>query len=178
MKLLISRPLPDLVLATARSRFDVTARDSTTPMSRDEMIAALRENDVVMPTLGDAFSADIFAEAGEIRCRLLANFGVGYNHLDVDAARTAGVAVTNTPGTVTDATADIALTLMLMSTRRAAEGERMVRAGRWKGWHPTQMLGMHMTGKRLGVVGMGRIGQAIAKRCHFGFGMSVGYVAR
>ncbi|SDY16749.1 2-hydroxyacid dehydrogenase [Citreimonas salinaria] len=178
MKLLIARPLPELVVATAQSRFDVTVRDKTTPMDRDEMIAALRDHDAVIPTLGDAFSAGIFAAAGDIRCRLLANFGVGYNHIDVAAARDAGVAVTNTPGTVTDATADIALTLMLMSTRRAAEGERMVRAGQWKGWHPTQMLGMHLTGKRLGIVGMGRIGQAIAKRCHFGFGMSVGYVAR
>lgn len=178
MKLLISRPLPDLVVATARSRFDVTAREQTAPMTRDEMIAALRDHDVVIPTLGDAFSAEIFAEAGEIRCRLLANFGVGYNHIDADAARAAGVAVTNTPGAVTDATADIALTLMLMSTRRAAEGERLVRMGQWQGWHPTQMLGMHLTARRLGVVGMGRIGQAIAKRCHFGFGMSVGYVAR
>ena len=107
------------------------------------------------------------------RCKLLANFGVGYNHIDVAAARAAGVAVTNTPGAVTDATADIALTLILMSARRTAEGERLVRSGAWQGWHPTQMLGLHVTGKVLGVIGMGRIGKAIAKRAHLGFGMEV-----
>jgi lactate dehydrogenase-like 2-hydroxyacid dehydrogenase len=93
------------------------------------------------------------------RCKLLANFGVGYNHIDVAAARAAGVAVTNTPGAVTDATADIAMTLILMTARRAGEGERMVRAGLWTGWHPVQMLGLHVTGKTVCIVGMGRIGQ-------------------
>jgi lactate dehydrogenase-like 2-hydroxyacid dehydrogenase len=103
---------------------------------------------------------------------------VGYNHIDVDAARAAGVAVTNTPGAVTDATADIAMTLILMTARRAGEGERMVRAGLWTGWHPVQMLGLHLTGKTVCVVGMGRIGQAIARRCHFGFGCRIVYVNR
>ena len=107
-------------------------------------------------------------EAGEVRAKLLANFGVGYNHIDVAAARSAGLEVTNTPGAVTDATADIAMTLILMSARRAAEGERLVRAGRWTGWHPTQMLGLHVSGKVLGVVGMGRIGKAIARRAALG----------
>jgi len=96
----------------------------------------------------------------------------------VDAARAAGVAVSNTPGAVTDATADIAMTLMLMSARRAGEGERLVRAGAWEGWHPTQMLGLHLSGKHVGIVGMGRIGQAIAKRCHYGFDMQVSYFNR
>ncbi|MCL4107727.1 UNVERIFIED_CONTAM: hypothetical protein GTU68_022188 [Idotea baltica] len=104
---------------------------------------------------------------------MLANFGVGYNHIDAVAARAIGIEVSNTPGAVTDATADIALTLMLMSARRAAEGERMVRSDSWTGWEPTQMLGLHMTGKTLGVIGMGRIGKAIAKRAHFGFDMPV-----
>ena len=121
------------------------------------------------------FSAEVFEEAEGSRCRILANFGVGYNHIDVAAARAAGIAVTNTPGAVTDATADIALMLILMSARRAGEGERMLRAGRWAGWNPTQMLGTHVTGKTVGIVGMGRIGQAIARRCHFGFGMEVVY---
>ncbi|MGB0969139.1 MAG: 2-hydroxyacid dehydrogenase, partial [Halocynthiibacter sp.] len=107
------------------------------------------------------------------RAKILANFGVGYNHIDVAAAKAAGLTVTNTPGAVTDATADIALTLMLMSARRAAEGERLVRSGNWQGWHPVQMLGLHMSGKILGVIGMGRIGKAIAKRAHHGFGMDV-----
>jgi lactate dehydrogenase-like 2-hydroxyacid dehydrogenase len=137
------------------------------------MVAALAEYDIVLPTLGDRFQADIFAAVPAPRCRLLANFGVGVNHIDVASARAAGLEVTNTPGAVTDATADIALMLMLMTCRRAAEGERLVRSGRWEGWHPTQMLGLHLTGKTLGVVGMGRIGQAIARRAHYGFGMRV-----
>jgi hydroxypyruvate reductase len=128
--------------------------------------------------LGDVFSAEVFADVPAPRCKILANFGVGYNHIDAAAARAAGVEVTNTPGAVTDATADVAMTLMLMSARRAAEGERLVRSGAWEGWHPTQMLGLHLTGKRVGIVGMGRIGQAIARRCHYGFEMQVSYFNR
>lgn len=173
MKLLITRPLPETVMDAARARFEVTARAQTTPLRDDELRAALREFDVVLPTLGDLFSAAVFADVPAPRARLLANFGVGYNHIDVAAARAAGVAVTNTPGAVTDATADTAMTLILMTARRAGEGERLVRAGRWEGWHPTQMLGLHVSGKTLGVIGMGRIGQAIAHRCHYGFGMEV-----
>lgn len=178
MRLLLTRPLPEAVTERARAAYDVVRRDSTDPLSAEELRAALREFDAVVPTLGDAFGADLFAEIPAPRCRLLANFGVGYNHIDVAAASRAGVVVTNTPGAVTDATADIAITLMLMSARRAGEGERLVRAGRWEGWHPTQMLGLHVTGKTVGIVGMGRIGQAIARRCHFGFGMKVLYVTR
>ena len=178
MKLLLSRPLTEAVMAAARAEFDVTVRASTRPMSGAEMVAALEDQDIVVPTLGDRFQPDVFAAVPAPRCRLLANFGVGYNHIDVAAARAAGVAVTNTPGAVTDATADIGLMLMLMSCRRASEGERLVRAGRWEGWHPTQMLGLHMSGKVLGIVGMGRIGQAIARRAHFGFGMRVVWFSR
>lgn len=178
MKLLIARPMTAAVEARARAEFDTEIRGSTAPMTESEMLRALREFDIVMPTLGDMFSASVFAQVPALRCRLLANFGVGYNHIDVAAARSAGVAVTNTPGAVTDATADIAMTLLLMTARRAGEGERLVRSGRWEGWHPTQMLGHHVTGKHVGIVGLGRIGQAIARRCHFGFGMRVSYVAR
>jgi lactate dehydrogenase-like 2-hydroxyacid dehydrogenase len=178
MNLLISRRLPESVMEAAEARFDVTCRSVTTPMDHAECVAALRDFDIVLPTLGDAFRAEAFAEVPEPRCRLLANFGVGYNHIDVDAARGAGVAVTNTPGAVTDATADIALTLILMTARRAGEGERMLRAGAWTGWHPVQMLGLHLTGKTICVIGMGRIGQAIARRCHFGFGCRIVYVNR
>ena len=178
MKLWLTRPLPPAVEARARADFDVDLRPSTQPLSADELRRALSDYDIVMPTLGDRFQPDVFADVPAPRCRLLANFGVGYNHIDVAAARAAGVAVTNTPGAVTDATADIALTLILMTARRAGEGERLVRAGRWEGWHPTQMLGLHVTGRTLGIVGMGRIGQAIARRCHFGFGMEVHYVSR
>lgn len=178
MKLLITRPMTAAVEARARAEFDVVIRSQTTVLSHDEMVSALRDYDLVMPTLGDGFDAGVFAEVAEPRCRLLANFGVGFNHIDVAAASAAGVLVSNTPGAVTDATADTALTLLLMSARRAAEGERMVRSGDWPGWHPTQMLGQHVTGKTLGVIGMGRIGAAIARRCHFGFDMQVFYTAR
>ncbi|MGJ8595727.1 2-hydroxyacid dehydrogenase [Sulfitobacter sp.] len=176
-KVLIGRVLPDEVYVSLQG-LDVMRRDETQPMSGEEMRAALRDYDGVMCTLGDQFSAEVFADVPDARCKVLANFGVGYNHIDVAAAKAAGITVTNTPGAVTDATADIAMTLMLMSARRAGEGERLVRSGAWRGWHPTQMLGMHLTGKSVGIVGMGRIGQAIARRCHFGFGMSVRYFGR
>ncbi len=172
-KVLISRRLPDSILNAAYEMFDVELRDKTTPMTPAEMRSGLAVYDGIMPSLGDQFSADIFAEFGRPRCKILANFGVGINHIDVEAARAHGVKVTNTPGAVTDATADTAMTLILMSARRAAEGERLVRSGAWEGWHPTQMLGLHVTAKTVGIVGMGRIGQAIARRCHFGFGMEV-----
>ncbi|GAA6161381.1 D-glycerate dehydrogenase [Ruegeria sp. HU-ET01832] len=178
MKLLITRPMTDAVMERARTEFDAEIRKETSPLTPDEMRRALTEFDVVMPTLGDLFSAQVFADVSDPRCKLLANFGVGYNHIDVDAASASGIAVTNTPGAVTDATADIAMTLLLTTARRVGEGERVVRAGGWHGWHPAQMLGHHVTGKRVGIVGMGRIGQAIARRCHFGFSMQVAYQSR
>ncbi|MEL6450636.1 MAG: D-glycerate dehydrogenase [Pseudomonadota bacterium] len=177
-RLWITRPLPAPVVEAARAFCTVDVRTETAPLTRAEMARALADYDAVIPTLGDMFGADIFAETPAPQCKLLANFGVGYNHIDVAAARAAGIAVSNTPGAVTDATADIGVMLMLMSARRAAEGERLVRAGAWPGWHPTQMLGLHMSGKTVGIVGMGRIGQAIAQRCHFGFGMAVQFYNR
>ena len=178
MKLFLSRPMPEAVVDAARAGFEVVMRPSNAPLSPAEMVQALAEYDVIVPTLGDLFKAPVFAACPAPRARLLANFGVGYNHIDVVAARAAGLAVSNTPGAVTDATADIALTLMLMSARRAGEGERLVRAGKWEGWHPTQMLGLHLSSKVLGVVGMGRIGQAIARRARHGFGMRIVYHTR
>jgi len=175
-KLLITRAMPDATIAAAQARFEVDLRESVDGMMVDEATAALADYDVILPTLGDQFTAEAFA--GDIRCKVLANFGVGYNHIDVDAARKAGVAVTNTPDAVTDATADLAMTLILSACRRAGEGERLLRSGLWLGWQPTQMLGTHVTGKRLGIVGMGRIGQAVAKRCHYGFDMPVIYYNR
>ena len=172
-KLLITRRLPDKVLAAAATRYEVTLRDDTSVLSAAELRAALRDFDAVLPTLGDRFQPDVFADVPQPRAKVLANFGVGYNHIDAVAARAHGVAVTNTPGAVTDATADIALTLILMTARRAGEGERILRAGNWRGWGPVEMLGMHVTGRRVGIIGLGRIGKAIAKRCHAGFGMEV-----
>ena len=177
-KILVSRALTDAVMQRAHDSYDVTLRKSDSPMSAAEMRSSLVLYDGMIPTLGDMFSADIFAEFGRTQRKLLANFGVGINHINVAAARDHGITVTNTPGAVTDATADIGLTLLLMSARRAGEGERLARSGNWAGWTPTQMLGSHVSGKTVGIVGMGRIGQAIARRCHFGFGMSVKFFNR
>ena len=177
-RLLITRRLPDRVLEAARARFDVTLRDRTDVLSADELRAALRDYDAVLPTLGDRFQADVFADVSAPRAKILANFGVGYNHIDAGAAKAAGIAVSNTPGAVTDATADIAVSLILMTARRLGEGERILRAGRWEGWGPVQMLGTHVTGKRVGIIGFGRIGKAIARRCHYGFGMEAVFYNR
>ena len=178
MRVLISRKLPLEVVEAAQVRFDVSIRDNNLPMNAAEVRAALLEYDAIIPTLGDDFSDKVFYGSENFKCKILANFGVGYNHIDVEAAKRSGIAVTNTPGAVTDATADIALTLMLMTCRRAGEGERIIRSDNWLGWHPSQFLGMHMSGKTLGIIGMGRIGQAIAKRCKLGFGMEVVFYNR
>ncbi|SNR65913.1 D-glycerate dehydrogenase [Paracoccus sediminis] len=175
MKLLVTRQMTARATQAIRDRFDATFGDET-PLGPSEAAQALADYDAIMPTLGDAFPASAFQ--GEPRCRILANFGAGYNHIDVRAAADAGVVVTNTPDVVTEATADIALTLILMTMRRASEGERILRAGQWTGWKPTQLLGGHATGSTVGIVGMGRIGQAVARRCHFGFGMDVVFFNR
>ena len=177
-KVLITRRLPDRVLDAARQRFDVTLRDRTEVLSAVELRAALRDYDAVLPTLGDRFQPDVFADVSTPRARILANFGVGYNHIDAEAAKAAGIVVSNTPGAVTDATADIAVSLILMTARRLGEGERLLRSGGWDGWGPVQMLGTHVSGKRLGIIGFGRIGKAIARRCHHGFDMEVVFYNR
>ena len=177
-RILISRPLPESVMERARSEFEVEVRNSDGPMTAAEATESLRSFEGVVTTLADDFSAEAFTAAAGIRCRILANFGVGVSHIDAGAANGHGIVVTNTPGAVTDATADIALSLILMTARRTAEGDRLVRSGEWTGWSPTQMLGQHVTGGTLGIVGMGRIGRAIAKRCHFGFGMRVVFANR
>ena len=173
VNLLVSRALPDAVMAALGAEFEVTLRPTTQQMSEDEAASALMAYDAVLPTLGDGFTAAAIGRVADPRCKILANFGVGYNHIDTGAAVAKGITVTNTPGAVTDATADIAMTLILMATRRAGEGERLVRSGAWDGWHPVQMLGMHIGGKTVGIIGMGRIGKAIARRCQAGFGMDV-----
>lgn len=170
--LLITRPIADPVLAQARARFAVTLGDKA--LTEDQAAAALTRYDAILPTLGDAFTGAAFAKAGPApRAKMLGNFGVGYSHIDVVAARAAGVMVSNTPDVLTDATADLGWTLILATARRAGEGERMLRGGQWGGFGPKAMLGTHVTGKVLGIVGMGRIGQAVAKRGHYGFDMPV-----
>ncbi len=171
LKLLVTRPMTAAATKAIAASFDATFRDTNTPLTEAEAAAALRDHDAVLPTLGDRFSAGAFS--GRPRARIVANFGAGYDHIDVNAAREAGLVVTNTPDVVTESTADIAMMLVLMAARRASEGERLLRAGRWSGWNPTQLLGTHVSGKVLGIVGMGRIGRAIARRAHHGFGMRV-----
>ena len=157
----MTRPLPESVQAAARKRFDLTVRPSTRPMTGEEMRAALRDFDGIVPTLGDLYAAEVFADVPALRARILANFGVGYNHIDVAAAKAAGLVVSNTPGAVTDATADTAMTLMLMSARRAGEGERLVRSGQWEGWHPTQLLGMHLVARPSALWAWGALGRLL-----------------
>lgn len=178
MRVLISREMPLEVVRLVEAKFDITRRQSDFPMTALEAQAAMAEYDAILATFGDDFSATAFEGLHDAPCKLVANFGVGINHIDVAAAQRAGIRVTNTPGVVTEATADIALTLMLMTCRRASEGERMVRAEDWHGWGPTQLLGMHMSGKTVGIIGMGRIGQAIAQRCRLGFGMPIVFFNR
>ena len=178
MRVLISREMPLEVVRLVEAKFDVTRRQSDFPMTALEAQAAMAEYDAILATFGDNFSATAFEGLHDAPCKLVANFGVGINHIDAAAAQRAGIRVTNTPGAVTEATADIALTLMLMTCRRASEGERMVRAGDWHGWGPTQLLGMHMSGKTVGIIGMGRIGQSIAQRCRLGFGMPIVFFNR
>ncbi|WP_245894607.1 2-hydroxyacid dehydrogenase [Paracoccus indicus] len=175
MKLLVTRPMTTRARAAIMDEFDATFLENT-KLDATQAAEAMRDYDAIIPTIGDAFTAQAFE--GPLRCKILANFGAGFNHIDIEAARQAGITVTNTPHVVTDATADIAVTLMLMTLRRASEGERLLRAGEWIGWNPTQMLGRHMSGAKVGIIGMGRIGKAIARRCHFGFGMEVVFFNR
>lgn len=172
MKLLVTRPMTQTATSMIAARFNTVFRDTNTRLTPAEVAAALREYDAILPTLGDPFGAEAFAGDG-LRTRIIANFGAGFDHVDVEAARGAGIAVTNTPDVVTESTADLAMMLVLMAARRASEGERLLRAGKWEGWHPTQLLGTHVSGKVLGVIGMGRIGRAVAHRAHHGFGMRI-----
>ena len=173
-KIILTRRWPDAAEAKLMELFDVSLNENDKPFSEGQLQDALRHYDAVLPTVTDAFTAEVL-NAEPLRAKILANFGVGYNHIDLDAAQARGITVTNTPDVLTDCTADIAFGLLLAVARRIGEGERIVRAGRWKGWRPNQMLGTKVTGKTLGIIGFGRIGQAMAKRAHFGFDMSVIY---
>lgn len=177
-KLLITRPIPDKVIEKAREFFDVEVRNSVLPTSMTELINALQNYDAIITAIGDKFDEEIFFKIRSPRTKIISNFGVGYDHLDLNAASKSKIRVTNTPDVVTDATADIAMTLILMTARRAIEGDKLVRSGNWKGWNPMQMLGTHVTGSTVGIIGMGRIGKAIALRCNMGFGMPVVYYNR
>ena len=166
------------MIKKAREFFDVDVRNSVLPTSKTELINALQNYDAIITAIGDKFDEEIFLNIRSPRTKIISNFGVGYDHLDLKAASKSKILVTNTPDVVTDATADIAMTLILMTARRAIEGDKLVRSGKWKGWNPMQMLGTHVTGSTVGIIGMGRIGKAIALRCNMGFGMPVVYYNR
>ena len=170
----VTRRLPPAVEAAVAQDFDARFNTDDRPLSTSELKEALRSADGLLPTVTDKLTAEVLA-ADPLRTRVVANFGVGFNNIDVDAAKARGIAVSNTPDVLTDATADIAMTLLLMVARRAGEGERQVRAGGWTGWRPTHMLGRMVSGKTLGLIGMGRIARAVARRAHHGFGMRVIY---
>ena len=174
-KVIITRKWPAAAEARAKELFDVQLNADDHKMSIDELKDAMRNADAVCPTVSDfLINSDILDVDGR-RCKILGNFGVGFNNIDTDAAKAAGVVVTNTPGVLTDCTADIAMTLLLMVARRAGEGERLVRNKKWDGWRPTHMLATKVTGKKLGFVGFGRIAQAVAQKAHFGFGMEISF---
>ena len=176
-RILVTRRWPAAVEQVLAERFDVTLNEGDVPLTAAELAEAVRTYDAVLPTVSDRIPADLFAGGG-LRAKILGNYGVGYNHIDVAAAKAADIVVTNTPGVLTDCTADIAMTLLLAVARRAGEGERQVRAGEWTGWRPTHMIGGKVAGKTLGIIGFGRIGKAMAKRCHFGFDMDVVFYNR
>ncbi|MBD9356875.1 2-hydroxyacid dehydrogenase [Methylomonas albis] len=174
-KVLISRRWPASVETKLQALYDVTLNSDDHPFSTDEFKAALQNYDAVCPSVCDALPAEVLNVANK-RCKILGNFGVGYNHIDIAAAKQQGLIVTNTPGVLTQSTADIAMTLLLMSARRGAEGDRLVRAGAWTGWCPTHMMSSDVTGATLGLIGFGRIAQAMARKAHHGFGMKIMYL--
>lgn len=172
-RVIVTRRLPAVVESRMAALFDVAFNAADEPFDRARMADAMRNCDVLVPTITDEIDAALLAEAGD-RLQLIANFGNGVDHIDLSAARAAGIIVTNTPGVLTDDTADMTMALILSVPRRLAEGEKLVRSGQWGGWSPSAMLGHRIGGKRLGIVGMGRIGQAVARRAA-AFGLSIAY---
>ncbi len=168
----VTRKWPEAVEKELKRHFDVRLNKSDKPMSVAQLQRALRTADALLPTVTDKISDEVLSVSGK-RARIIGNFGVGYNNIDIAAAKREGLAVTNTPEVLTDCTADIAMTLMLSVARRGGEGERHVRNKKWTGWRPTHMMGAKVTGKTLGLIGFGRIAQAMAHKAHHGFGMKI-----
>src|SRR6476660_6320743 len=173
--LYVSRVLPDPVMAAIRERFTLVREPLDVPPAPSALRSGLSESVAAIVTLTDRLDADMLAAAA--RLKIVANYAVGYNNIDVDAARQRGIIVTNTPDVLTDATADLTWALILATARRVIEGDQLVRSGQWTGWTPTQLLGAAVAGKTMGVIGMGRIGQAVAQRAA-GFRMKVLYYSR
>ena len=170
---IVTRKLPDVIETRMMELFDARLNLTDTPMTAAQIVAAVKQADVLVPTVTDRIDAATLAQAGT-NLKLIASFGTGVDHIDLATARQRGITVTNTPGVLTEDTADMTMALILAVARRVAEGERLIRAGKWQGWGPTFMLGHRLWGKRLGIIGMGRIGQALARRAR-GFGLSIHY---
>ena len=172
-KVIVTRKLPDQVETRMRELFDAELNLSDEPLSRDALVDAVKRADVLAPTITDRIDADLIAQAGP-QLKLIASFGAGVDHIDVPAAAARNISVTNTPGVLTEDTADMTLALIMVVARRIVEGANVVQAGGFTGWSPTWMLGRRVTGKRLGIVGMGRIGQEVARRAK-AFGLQIHY---
>ena len=171
-KVIVTRKWPAEVEAQLKALYDVQLNESDIPLSAEDLKLALQTADALLPTVTDALTADVLSVENK-RVKIIGNFGVGYNNIDVNTAKAQGLVVTNTPHVLTDCTADIAMLLLLMSARRASEGERLILQQKWLGWKPTQLIGQKVTGKTLGLIGFGRIAQAMAKKAHHGFGMKI-----
>jgi glyoxylate reductase len=172
----VTRKLLPAVEARMAELFDASFNADDAPMGRDALISAMQDCDVLVPTVTDSIDADLIASAPP-RLKLIANYGAGVNHIDLAAAKTKGIMVTNTPGVFTDDTADLTMALILNVPRRLGEGHRMMRGGEWDGWRPTGMLGHRISGKTLGIIGLGRIGEAVAQRAN-AFGLKIIYNKR
>jgi len=170
---IVTRRLPDVIETRMMELFDCRLNVDDVPMTQGQLVEAARQAAVLVPTVTDRIDAAILSQAGP-QLKLIASFGTGVDHIDLKSARQRGVTVTNTPGVLTEDTADMTMAMMLALPRRLSEGERLVRSGAWSGWGPTSMLGHRIWGKRLGIIGMGRIGQAVARRAK-GFGLAVHY---
>jgi glyoxylate reductase len=170
---IVTRKIPEVIEARMKELFDTRLNEDDHPMSQAELAAAVREADVLVPTVTDRIDATLLSQAGP-RLKLIANFGTGVDHIDLASARQRGIVVSSTPAVLTEDTADMTMALILAVPRRLVEGERLVRSGEWQGWSPMSMLGHRIWGKRLGIVGMGRIGTAVARRAR-GFGLAVHY---
>ncbi len=171
-KVFITRKWPASIEEKLKARYDVTLNQHDKALSADDFKAALQHFDAVCPTVCFFFPAEVLNIENK-RCKILANFGVGFNHIDIESAKKHQLIITNTPGVLTESTADIAMTLLLMSARRGAEGDRLVRSKQWQGWCPTHMMSSDVTGSTLGLIGFGRIAQAMARKAHHGFGMKI-----
>ncbi len=169
----VTRKLPDVIETRMMELFDARLNSDDASLTHAQLIEAVQVADVLVPTVTDRVDRDVIEKAGP-QLRMIASFGTGVDHIDLKAARERGITVTNTPGVLTEDTADMTMALLLAVARRLSEGERLVRSGQWKGWGPTTMLGHRIQGKRLGILGMGRIGQALARRAR-AFGMSIHY---